>query len=88
MTRNELAKKVAAQTGASTVDARSIIDAAFEAIKTTVANGEGVYLRGFGTFAKVHRAEKKARNISKGTTVIVPAHNVPHFKPSKAFKVK
>lgn len=46
-------------------------------------NGEEVYLRGFGSFIIKHRAEKTARNISRNTTVIVPAHNIPAFKRQK-----
>ena len=55
-----------------------------------MASGENVYLRGFGTFHIKHRAEKVARNISKNTTIVIPAHNVPAFKPAKEFvdKVK
>ncbi len=88
MTKQELTKTVADNTHISAVDVQEIIDLAMDAIKTSVAKGEGVYLRGFGTFTTKHRAEKKARNIRNGTAVIVPAHNIPYFKPSKAFKVK
>ena len=44
-----------------------------------------VYLRGFGSFIIKTRAEKTGRNISKNTAVIIPAHNIPAFKPSKTF---
>ncbi|MDD2560297.1 MAG: HU family DNA-binding protein, partial [Bacteroidales bacterium] len=46
---------------------------------------ENVYLRGFGSFIVKKRAEKTARNISKNTTIIIPAHNIPSFKPTKTF---
>ncbi len=59
-----------------------------EQIRNSLTNGENVYLRGFGTFYRKHRAEKKARNITKNTTIVVPAHDVPAFKPSKSFKVE
>ncbi len=59
-----------------------------EQVRNSLTNGENVYLRGFGTFYRKHRAEKKAHNISKNTTVVVPAHDVPAFKPSKSFKVE
>ena len=48
-------------------------------------NGENVYLRGFGSFTLKHRAEKVARNIIRNTTMVVPSHDIPHFKPSKNF---
>jgi DNA-binding protein HU-beta len=61
-----------------------------ETIKTSMINGNEVFLRGFGSFIIKHRAEKTARNISKNTTIIIPAHNIPAFKPAKEFieKVK
>ena len=51
-------------------------------------NGNEVFLRGFGSFIIKHRAEKTARNISKNTTIIIPAHNIPAFKPAKEFMEK
>ena len=54
-------------------------------IKTSLSKGENVYLRGFGSFIVKERAEKTGRNISKNTTIIIPAHNIPSFKPSKTF---
>jgi DNA-binding protein HU-beta len=46
---------------------------------------ENVYLRGFGTFTVKHRAKKTARNISKNTTMVIDAHDIPAFKPAKSF---
>ena len=59
-----------------------------ETIKTSMTNGEEVFLRGFGSFIIKRRAEKTARNISKNTTIIIPAHNIPAFKPAKEFMEK
>jgi len=56
-----------------------------DAIKKAIADGENVYLRGFGSFVVKQRAEKTGRNISKNTTIIIPAHNIPSFKPAKVF---
>ena len=56
-----------------------------EAVKASLAKGEPVYLRGFGSFIIKHRAEKTARNITKEVTITIPAHDIPAFKPSKAF---
>ena len=56
-----------------------------ESLKGSVAKGENVYLRGFGSFIVKKRAQKTARNISKNTTIIIPAHNIPAFKPAKTF---
>jgi len=54
-------------------------------IKSSLSKGQNVYLRGFGSFVVKERAEKTGRNISKNTTIIIPAHNIPAFKPSKTF---
>ncbi len=61
-----------------------------EAVKDALSEGENVYFRGFGSFIVKERAEKTGRNISKNTTIIIPAHNIPAFKPAKTFvnKVK
>ena len=60
-------------------------EAFMEAVKHSMVKGENVYLRGFGSFVIKERAEKTGRNISKNTTIITPAHNIPAFKPAKTF---
>jgi len=54
-----------------------------ETMKQSMVNGKNIYLRGFGTFLLKKRAEKLGRIISKNTAIVVPAHIVPAFKPSK-----
>jgi DNA-binding protein HU-beta len=54
-------------------------------VKESLQAGENVYLRGFGSFIVKERAKKTGRNISKNTTIIIPAHNIPSFKPAKVF---
>jgi len=54
-------------------------------IKSSLTNGQNVYLRGFGSFVVRERKQKTGRNISKNTTIIIPAHNIPSFKPAKVF---
>ena len=90
MTKIELVREIASKTGLSTKDAMVIIESLMETIKTSMTNGEEVFLRGFGSFIIKHRADKTARDISKNTTVIVSAHDIPAFKPAKEFldKVK
>ena len=90
MTKIELVREIASKTGLSTKDAMVIIESLMETIKTSMTNGEEVFLRGFGSFIIKLRADKTARDISKNTTVIVPAHDIPAFKPAKEFldKVK
>lgn len=85
MTKQELAANIAAQTGLTRSQAMQAIEAAVENIKTTAKKGGEVQLRGFGTFKAVLRKEKTARNISKNTTIVIPACKKPVFKASKEF---
>lgn len=85
MTKAELVNEVASKTGIERKDVSQIVEAFMETVKSSMVNGEEVFLRGFGSFIIKHRAEKTARNISKNTTLIIPAHNIPAFKPSKEF---
>ena len=86
MTKAELTSKVAKSTGLDPQDVIQVIEGIMETIKGSLAKGDNVYLRGFGTFQLKKRAEKTARNISKNTAVIVPEHNIPFFKPCEEFK--
>ncbi len=88
MTKQELVSAAAQQTGVERATVSAVVEAFMEQVRDSLTNGENVYLRGFGTFYRKHRAEKKARNITKNTTIVVPAHDVPAFKPSKSFKVE
>ena len=56
-----------------------------ESVKESLSKGENVYLRGFGSFIIKTRSQKTARNISKGTSIVIPEHNIPAFKPAKVF---
>ena len=85
MTKIEIVREIASKTGLPTKDVLVIVESLMETIKSSMANGDEVFLRGFGSFIIKHRAEKTARNISKNTTVIIPAHDVPAFKPAKEF---
>ena len=70
---------------ANVIQVMKMVEAFMESIKDSLEKGENVYLRGFGSFVVKERAEKTGRNISKNTTLIIPAHNIPSFKPSKTF---
>lgn len=86
MRKQELADKVAEITGMSKLDARKAIDATVQVTKESVANGESIFIRGFGTFETKIRKAKKARVISTGETIMVPERKVPTFKPCFSFK--
>lgn len=83
MTKAELCKKMSDQTGCDMQTVSAIVESLMVSIKESLEKEENVYLRGFGSFIIKRRAEKTARNISKNTTIIIPAHNIPAFKPSK-----
>ena len=86
MTKAEIASEIARTTGIDTAVVVTVIEQFMTVVKDSLANGENVYLRGFGSFIIKQRAEKTARNISKNTTLLVPAHNIPAFKPAPVFK--
>ena len=88
MTKAEIVSEIASKTGIDKREVLMVVESLMDTIKTTMTNGEEVFLRGFGSFIIKRRAEKTARNISKNTTMIVPAHNIPAFKPAKEFLKK
>ena len=88
MTKAEIVSEIAAKTGLEKQVVLTVVEGMMDTIKTSMINGNEVFLRGFGSFIIKHRAEKTARNISKNTTIIVPAHNIPAFKPAKTFMEK
>lgn len=85
MTKAEIVNKISKETGVEKAVVLSVVEEFMEQVRHSLIEGENVYLRGFGTFLLKHRAAKTARNISKNTTIVVPAHNIPAFKPAKIF---
>lgn len=88
MIKADIVKEIARQTGIEKAVVLEVVEAMMERIRTSMINGEEVFLRGFGSFIIKRRAEKVARNISKNTTIVIPAHNIPAFKPAKSFQEK
>ena len=85
MTKAEIVNDVAKATGIEKATVQIVVESFMECVKGSLAKGNPVYLRGFGSFIIKHRAEKAARNITKNTTMTIPAHNIPSFKPAKVF---
>ena len=86
MTKADIINEIVEKTGIARRDVSTTVEALMEVIKDNmVNNNENVYMRGFGSFIVKQRAEKTARNISKNTTLVIPAHNIPQFKPAKSF---
>jgi len=85
MTKADLVKNISDKTGMDKSDVQMIAEKFMNEVKISLKNNENVYLRGFGSFIVKTRAEKTGRNISKNVAVVIPAHNIPAFKPSKTF---
>ena len=85
MTKAEIVNQVAKATGMEKVTVQYVVEATMDSIKASLVSGEPVYLRGFGSFIIKHRAQKAARNITQKTTLTIPAHDIPAFKPAKSF---
>lgn len=90
MTKADVINEIADKTGIDRADVQATVEAFFSVVKNTMAEGENIYVRGFGSFINKKRAQKIARNISKNTAMVIEEHYVPAFKPSKVFieKVK
>ena len=88
MTKADIVSEIAKKTGVEKTQIQTIVEAFMEEVKDSLVKEENVYLRGFGSFIIKKRAEKVARNISKNTTITIPAHNIPAFQPAKSFAAK
>lgn len=85
MTKADIVNEISKNTGIDKLTVLQTVESFMNVVKNSLANNENVYLRGFGSFIVKERAQKTARNISKETTIIIPAHNIPAFKPAKTF---
>ena len=88
MTKADIVNEIAKSTGAEKVLVQTIVEAFMENVKNSLIENNNVYLRGFGSFIIKKRATKVARNISKNTTITIPEHNIPAFKPAKSFSLE
>ncbi len=85
MTKADIIAEISDKTGIEKADVSSTLETFFLSIKDNLANGENVYVRGFGSFINKKRAKKVARNISKNTSITIEEHFIPSFKPAKIF---
>lgn len=88
MTKAEVISEISEKTGIDKMDVQVTVEAFFNVIKSSMADGENIYVRGFGSFVNKKRAKKIARNISKNTAIVIDEHFIPSFKPSKTFVEK
>jgi len=88
MTKADIVSKISEETGVEKQAVLATVEAFMNSVKDSLSSGNNVYLRGFGSFIVKERAEKTGRNISKNESIIIPAHNIPAFKPAKTFVEK
>jgi DNA-binding protein HU-beta len=88
MTKADIVSKISEETGVEKQAVLATVEAFMDSVKNSLSKGDNVYLRGFGSFIVKERAEKTGRNISKNESIIIPAHNIPAFKPAKTFVEK
>ena len=88
MTKADIVNEIAKSPGVEKVMVQTIVEAFMDNVRNSLIENNNVYLRGFGSFIIKKRAQKVARNISKNTTITIPEHNIPAFKPAKSFVAK
>jgi DNA-binding protein HU-beta len=88
MTKADVVARISEKTGIEKKEAMAIVEAFMSVVKNSMCEGKNVYLRGFGTLFIKKRAKKPGRIISRNTTIMIPAHNIPAFKPAKSFANK
>ena len=90
MTKADIVNEISEKTGIEKIQVQHTVEAFMASVKSSLSKGDNVYLRGFGSFIVKKRAQKTGRIISKNTTIVIPEHFVPAFKPAKTFigKVK
>ncbi|MBR1712065.1 MAG: integration host factor subunit beta [Alloprevotella sp.] len=85
MTKADLVAEISEKTGLDKTSVLITVEAFMETIKDSLQKENNVYLRGFGSFIRKRRAQKTARNITRNTTIVIPEHDIPAFKPAKSF---
>ena len=85
MRKADLVTAISEKTGVPKVDVLVTLETLFKEVKNSLAGGENVYLRGFGSFVIKRRAKKVGRHIKKNIAIEIPEHYIPSFKPAKIF---
>ena len=85
MRKSDLINQISEKTGIPKVDVLVTLETMFKEVKENLANGQNIYIRGFGSFNTKNRAAKIGRNIKKNIAVQIPEHFIPAFKPAKEF---
>ena len=85
MRKADLVAAISEKTGVPKVDVLVTLETFFKEVKGSLADGENVYIRGFGSFVIKKRAKKIGRHIKKNVAIEIPEHYIPAFKPAKVF---
>ena len=85
MRKADLVSNISDKTGVPKVDVLVTLETFFTEVKDSLAAGENVYVRGFGSFIVKKRAKKIGRHIKKNKAIEIPEHYIPSFKPAKVF---
>jgi len=85
VTKADVINQIADKTGIDKADVTATVEAFFSIVKSSMAGGQNIYVRGFGSFVNKKRKRKIARNISRNTAIVIDEHFVPSFKPAKIF---
>jgi DNA-binding protein HU-beta len=85
VTKADVINEIAEKTGVDKADVTASVEAFFSVVKSSMANGHNIYIRGFGSFVNKKRKKKIARNISRNTALVIDEHYIPSFKPAKIF---
>ncbi|KAA6440911.1 integration host factor subunit beta [Dyadobacter flavalbus] len=85
MTKADTISRIVEKTGIQKEEVEKVLEAFFATVKSSLSEGENIHFRGFGSFVIKQRAEKTARDISRKSTIIIPAHKIPFFNPSNDF---
>jgi DNA-binding protein HU-beta len=85
VTKADIINEIAEKTGVDKADVTASVEAFFSVVKSSMANGNNLYIRGFGSFINKKRKRKIARNISRNTALVIEEHYIPSFKPAKIF---
>lgn len=85
MRKADLVAAISEKTGIPKVDVLVALESFFTEVKSSLAEGENVYVRGFGSFIIKKRAKKIGRHIKENKAIVIPEHYIPAFKPARIF---
>lgn len=85
MRKADLVTAISEKTGVAKVDVLVTLEEFFKSVKNSLAGGDNVYIRGFGSFVIKRRKKKIGRHIKRNESIDIPEHYIPSFKPAKIF---